>query len=93
MKRFGREPARSHRVSVNFFPGLDVSVFETLDQFEAVIKRDFEEKAHTEVEIIGPRRDWHLSQQLRASTGCCDESVLGASLCDDAIRQAADALA
>ncbi|PYN31458.1 MAG: 3-ketoacyl-ACP synthase [Candidatus Rokuibacteriota bacterium] len=37
----------------NFFPGLDVSVFETLDQFEAVIKRDFEEKAHTDVEIVG----------------------------------------
>jgi len=37
----------------NFFPGLDVSVFETLDQFEAAIKRDFEEKAHTEIEIVG----------------------------------------
>ncbi|PYN82675.1 MAG: 3-ketoacyl-ACP synthase [Candidatus Rokuibacteriota bacterium] len=36
----------------NFFPALDVSVFETLDQFEAVIKRDFEEKARTEVDIV-----------------------------------------
>jgi len=29
----------------NFFPELDFSVFGTLDQFAAVIKRDFEEKA------------------------------------------------
>src|SRR5438132_5058635 len=36
----------------NFFPALDVSVFDTLDQFEAVIKRDFEEKARTEVDIV-----------------------------------------
>ena len=31
----------------NFFPELDFSVFHTLDQFAAVIKRDFEEKAPT----------------------------------------------
>ena len=36
----------------NFFPELDFSVFETLDQFEAVIKRDFEEKAPTETDIV-----------------------------------------
>lgn len=36
----------------NFFPELDFSVFETLDQFAAVIKRDFEEKAPTEDEIV-----------------------------------------
>ncbi|HEV8471219.1 MAG TPA: 3-oxoacyl-[acyl-carrier-protein] synthase III C-terminal domain-containing protein [Methylomirabilota bacterium] len=35
----------------NFFPALDFSVFETLDQFAAVIKRDFEEKAPTEADI------------------------------------------
>src|SRR5438093_8286610 len=35
----------------NFFPELDFSVFETLDQFSAVIRRDFEEKAATEDEI------------------------------------------
>ena len=29
----------------NFFPELDFSVFQTLEQFAAVIKRDFEEKA------------------------------------------------
>lgn len=31
----------------NFFPALDFTVFENLDQFEAVIKRDFESKAPT----------------------------------------------
>jgi 3-oxoacyl-[acyl-carrier-protein] synthase III len=31
----------------NFFPELDFRVFQTLDQFEAVIKRDFEAKAPT----------------------------------------------
>src|SRR5260370_2703846 len=35
----------------NFFPELDFSVFQTLDQFAAVIKRDFEEKAPTEADI------------------------------------------
>ncbi|MGH7279098.1 MAG: hypothetical protein ACREJG_10445, partial [Candidatus Rokuibacteriota bacterium] len=36
----------------NFFPALDFSVFETLDQFAAVIRRDFEEKAPTEADIV-----------------------------------------
>jgi 3-oxoacyl-(acyl-carrier-protein) synthase III len=36
----------------NFFPSLDFSVFETLDQFAAVIRRDFEEKAPTEADIV-----------------------------------------
>ncbi len=36
----------------NFFPELDFSVFETLEQFEAVIKRDFEEKAPSETDIV-----------------------------------------
>jgi len=36
----------------NFFPELDFSVFETLDQFAAVIKRDFEDKAPTETDIV-----------------------------------------
>jgi 3-oxoacyl-[acyl-carrier-protein] synthase III len=42
----------------NFFPALDFSVFETLEQFEAVIKRDFEEKAPTEKDIVA-RVDSH----------------------------------
>ncbi len=36
----------------NFFPEFDFSVFETLEQFASVIKRDFEEKAPTETDIV-----------------------------------------
>jgi 3-oxoacyl-(acyl-carrier-protein) synthase III len=36
----------------NFFPELDFSVFETLEQFAGVIRRDFEEKAPTETDIV-----------------------------------------
>jgi 3-oxoacyl-[acyl-carrier-protein] synthase-3 len=36
----------------NFFPEFDFSVFGTLDQFAAVIKRDFEEKAPSETDIV-----------------------------------------
>src|SRR5215468_3016483 len=36
----------------NFFPELDFSVFHSLEQFAAVIKRDFEEKAPTEADIV-----------------------------------------
>ena len=36
----------------NFFPELDFSVFETLEQFTAVIRRDFEEKAPTGTDIL-----------------------------------------
>ncbi len=35
----------------NFFPELDFWVFKTLKQFAAVIRRDFGEKAPTDVEI------------------------------------------
>jgi 3-oxoacyl-[acyl-carrier-protein] synthase-3 len=35
----------------NFFPELDFSVFDTLEQFEAVIERDFETKAPTGTDI------------------------------------------
>jgi 3-oxoacyl-(acyl-carrier-protein) synthase III len=36
----------------SFFPELDFSLFETLGDFEAVIKRDFEEKAPSEADIV-----------------------------------------
>ena len=36
----------------NFFPELDFSVFQSLEQFAAVIRRDFEEKAPTETDIV-----------------------------------------
>jgi 3-oxoacyl-(acyl-carrier-protein) reductase len=37
----------------NFFPELDFSVFDSLNQFNTVIRRDFGEKAPTETEILG----------------------------------------
>ncbi len=48
----------------NFLPELDFSVFETLEQFEAVIKRDFEEKAPTETDIVARLDSGKLSQPL-----------------------------
>jgi 3-oxoacyl-[acyl-carrier-protein] synthase III len=36
----------------NFFPELDFSIFQTLEQFAAVIKRDFEAKAPAETDIV-----------------------------------------
>src|SRR6202023_3229234 len=36
----------------NFFPELDFTVFDTLEQFEAVIARDFETKAPTGSDIL-----------------------------------------
>src|SRR2546422_11555745 len=36
----------------SFFPERDFSVFETLDQFAAVIRRDFAEKAPSEDDIV-----------------------------------------
>src|SRR3970040_869941 len=47
LNRYGRMVFPS-----NFFPELDFSVFETLEQFAAVIKRDFEENAPTETDIV-----------------------------------------
>ncbi len=37
----------------NFFPELDFRVFKSLKQFAAVIRRDFGEKAPTDLEIVG----------------------------------------
>ncbi len=36
----------------NFLPELDFSVFETLEHFEAIIRRDFEEKVRSEGDIV-----------------------------------------
>ena len=47
MNRYGRMV-----FPCNFFPELDFSVFETLHQFNAVIRRDFGEKAPTEADIV-----------------------------------------
>jgi 3-oxoacyl-[acyl-carrier-protein] synthase III len=47
MNRYGRMV-----FPCNFFPEMDFSVFQTLAQFNAVIRRDFGEKAPTENEIV-----------------------------------------
>src|SRR5438094_8210923 len=36
----------------SYFPDLDFSVFETLEQFDDVVRRDFEEKAPTAADIV-----------------------------------------
>ena len=41
----------------NFLPDLDFTIFDTLEQFSAVIRRDFEEKAPTETDIVARLRD------------------------------------
>src|SRR5438445_9284518 len=56
----------------NFFPELDFSIFLTLEQFAAVIKRAFEEKAPYETDIAAgvdapahPRRNDLLRDRAR----------------------------
>jgi 3-oxoacyl-(acyl-carrier-protein) reductase len=48
MNRYGRMV-----FPCNFFPELDFSVFDALNQFNTVIRRDFGEKAPTETDIAG----------------------------------------
>ncbi|MFY9645772.1 MAG: hypothetical protein WAK29_11380, partial [Terriglobales bacterium] len=48
MNRYGRMV-----FPCNFFPELDFSVFDSLNQFNTVIRRDFGEKAPTEMDIVG----------------------------------------
>jgi 3-oxoacyl-[acyl-carrier-protein] synthase III len=36
----------------NFFPQLDLGLFETLEQFETIVRRDFEEKCRTDDDIL-----------------------------------------
>jgi 3-oxoacyl-[acyl-carrier-protein] synthase III len=45
----------------NFVPDLDFSIFQNLDQFAAVIRRDFEDKAATEEEIAARVKDNHYT--------------------------------
>jgi hypothetical protein len=52
MKPFVINPYGRIVFPFNFFPELDFSIFETLEQFAAVIKRDFEEKAPSETDIV-----------------------------------------
>jgi hypothetical protein len=52
MKRFVINRHGRIVLPFNFFPERDFSVFETLEQFDAVMKRDFEEKARREADIV-----------------------------------------
>src|SRR5262249_60879883 len=36
----------------NFLPELDFSIFDTLEEFEAAVRRDFEDKVRSETEIV-----------------------------------------
>ena len=52
----------------NFSADLDFSVLETLEQFAAVIKRDFEEKAPTDTDIL--ERVESGAYDSRATSSC-----------------------
>ena len=77
----------------NFFPALDFNVFETLEQFAAVIQRDFEDKAPSETDIVASAGDRQLQGALRAAARPRARPVLGQSLPVHHVRQAAHALA
>jgi hypothetical protein len=62
----------------NFFPALDFNVFETLEQFAAVIRRDFEDKAPSEADIVA-RLEIGLQGALRAAADPHARPVLGQS--------------
>ena len=50
----------------NFFPEMNLTVFETLEQFTSVIKREFEQKARTEDAILSA---WPAGN-IGAGTSC-----------------------
>ena len=56
----------------NFFPELDFSVFETLEDFLKVIRRDFGEKAPTEADIVSRT----LAGQYRSKYEVCHDLAL-----------------
>jgi len=58
MNRYGRMV-----FPCNFFPELDFSVFQTLHQFNNVIRRDFGEKAPTEMEIVARVQAGHYQNR------------------------------
>ena len=77
----------------NLFAELDFSVFETLEQFAAVIRRDFEEKAPTGTDIVARVE----ARRTAAATSCCATSRSNLfwvnRYADHHVRQAADAVA
>ena len=63
----------------NCFPDLDFSTFESLDQLDAVVRRDFDSKAPTGTDILEQINDRRLPEQVRADAGYGAEPVLGQS--------------
>ena len=57
----------------NFFPELDFSAFDTLEQFTAVITRDFGHKAPTEADLVARIRDGHYQNRYEI----CRDLALG----------------
>lgn len=57
----------------NFFPELDFSAFDTLEQFTAVITRDFGHKAPTETDLVTRIRAGHYQSRYEI----CRDLALG----------------
>ena len=72
---------------------LDFTVLQTLEQFTAVIGRDFEAKAPTGTDLLDRVASGALPQPLRAAARPGAEPVLGQPLLDHDVRQAPDPLA
>ena len=77
----------------NFSAELDFSVLETLEQLEAVVKRDFEAKAPTGTEILERVDAGDVRLARAAAARPRDEPGLGQPLRDDDVREAADPVA
>jgi hypothetical protein len=77
----------------NFLGELDFSVLESLEQFTAVIGRDFEAKAPTGTDILSrvESGDYPARFELPARSG--PEPLLGQPLLDHHVRPAPDPLA
>ena len=76
----------------NFVPELDLSVIDSLEQLDSVIRRDFETKAPTGTDILQRVEAGALRQPLRADARRRAEPVLGQPLRHDDVREAAHAL-
>ena len=77
----------------NFSADLDFSVLETLEQLEAVVKRDFEAKAPTGTEILERVEAGDYDSRAPAAARPGHEPGLGQPLRDDDVREAPDAVA
>ena len=77
----------------NLFGELDFSVLETLDQFTAVIGRDFEAKAPTGTDILARVEAGTYPGRFELLRDLAQNSVLGQPVLDHDVREAADALA